>query len=1279
MSMKKVLPIILTLLKAPVSTSLLEAPASASLVPGQSSSSAPASASLVPGQSSSSAPASASSVPCQSSSSAPASASSVPALASSSAPASASSVPALASSSAPASASSVPALASSSAPASASSVPASASSSAPASASSVPASASSSAPASASVSASDVQPRRSSGGSTHSDPAHSEVLFEGWHKMWESGLHGLPSADILWLKEDAERGLFQRAMSYKDKHGNRKWRKVLKDDRMWFHPPEFPGVVEGKVPSADSFFHSSVFFWRPVGVWRYSLRCPRSDCPARTNQKAFLYRCGYSSTVRQICHMSGWYSMLTEVLACNACRKAAKESEEHTIGRFLSWDQCILNQLSPAHRAVFPAVLTLRRGVDKQVIRLMRDRTEGNTMVKVWRQVQESHCEDYLQRKDLYTTLLSQYNKPGKITRSLCQQFQRPPARREPPSARLMRKAFLISEADNIEDYRTQIMSTFGQVLKYDSTKKICKKLSGDGKGTAEWCTNVANEQGQILISVLTCEESLEKMRPMAEGLMERYRRADKAPPELMYVDRGCCRVHAVSSVEQLFSDWTDRGMLVRLDIFHWIHRFDAALRTDHHPKYALFKSALSAAVFAYNKDDMALLVQAIRAGHPTNYASLTDSQIIELRVSKYDLSHYVRRITVGAQETCARVQCAIDLLKGAAGMDENQVHLFKDSAAIDHVWENQQKHLECIQDPPGRNMYTITKYVTRNGVRLARYSTVRGSNSLEGFHSFLPDMIPGPHCAAVPFQVYLLAGIARWNSNRESASVQGRKGRKHMVYMSPLVHRLNQRCQELFGEVEEANYRPPVPAGDERIGLEYLFSQSSEPFSAPDHYAQTRETLQADEDEDEDVPAGVAEEEEELQEEDDDVGYSSDRERDSLTPLRNRLCLTDQAVAAEFDPCVEDVCGPNHLPGYQHVEDLCKVLVEIALEEGKLALNESTRQKVISAWNKLDLHDRSIQQFDSLYSARWGNALFGRTSGDPTEASLVQKLKFSKRYSAAHLVDSRKNRLMYCLVKQLWLHPGVGGKAKGSPLKQQITKLYQRVQQRVTVDDDQLSKLGIPILKINSKCVSEFIRRQEALSATNVTDQGLSVLRRHQSVSSTSQPPAEELPEERPHTSRPAVQYPITTSLAGTRKLKQRLPQILPVPPSALAQPVPAPAHSMPAGLRHTHTPLTAPPAVSLPQASTPLLLPSRSTVYKRKKADLSGSGHPTSVKVYICALCGQPTQGHKKYRKKSYCESSKASTSTNLAGQTFDCFEDFKRAVDVLLGSQSQASESV
>ncbi|CAL8256929.1 unnamed protein product [Arctogadus glacialis] len=127
----------------------------------------------------------------------------------------------------------------------------------------------------------------------------------------------------------------------------------------------------------------------------------------------------------------------------------------------------------------------------------MRNRTEGNTMVKSWRQVQEGHCEEYLQRKDLYTTLLCQLSRPGSIMSALGHQYQKPPTRRELPSPRLLRKAYLIYEAEHIEDYRTQIMSTFGKVLKYDSTRKICKKLSGHGRGTAEWCTNVANELGQ--------------------------------------------------------------------------------------------------------------------------------------------------------------------------------------------------------------------------------------------------------------------------------------------------------------------------------------------------------------------------------------------------------------------------------------------------------------------------------------------------------------------------------------------------------------------------------------------------------------------------------------------------------------------------------------------------------------------------------------------------------------------------------------------------------------
>ena len=65
---------------------------------------------------------------------------------------------------------------------------------------------------------------------------------------------------------------------------------------------------------------------------------------------------------------------------------------------------------------------------------------------------------------------------------------------------------------------------------------QICKKIAGTGAGTAEWCTNVGNGKGQILNSVFTCEEPAEMLKPMAQGLMNRYDAAGESPPKVMYV-----------------------------------------------------------------------------------------------------------------------------------------------------------------------------------------------------------------------------------------------------------------------------------------------------------------------------------------------------------------------------------------------------------------------------------------------------------------------------------------------------------------------------------------------------------------------------------------------------------------------------------------------------------------------------------------------------------------------------------------------------------------------
>ena len=52
-----------------------------------------------------------------------------------------------------------------------------------------------------------------------------------------------------------------------------------------------------------------------------------------------------------------------------------------------------------------------------------------------------------------------------------------------------------------------------------------------------------------------------------------------------------------------------------------------------------------------------------------------------------------------------------------------------------------QQKHLLCIQDPEGIQLYTLTGHITKGGVRLPVYRCARGSTSLESFHLHFVDL----------------------------------------------------------------------------------------------------------------------------------------------------------------------------------------------------------------------------------------------------------------------------------------------------------------------------------------------------------------------------------------------------------------------------------------------------------------------------------------------------------------------------------------------------------
>lgn len=88
---------------------------------------------------------------------------------------------------------------------------------------------------------------------------------------------------------------------------------------------------------------------------------------------------------------------------------------------------------------------------------------------------------------------------------------------------------------------------------------------------------------------------------------------------------------------------------MVRLDVRHWLHRWEAVVIKQSHAKYGVFMSALAGAVMAYNRDDMMLLVQAVRNGNPDLYTNHAEEEMIHF-LKPHQVKAYVRRITRGVE-----------------------------------------------------------------------------------------------------------------------------------------------------------------------------------------------------------------------------------------------------------------------------------------------------------------------------------------------------------------------------------------------------------------------------------------------------------------------------------------------------------------------------------------------------------------------------------------------------------------------------------------------------
>ncbi|KAI9522408.1 hypothetical protein NQZ68_036324 [Dissostichus eleginoides] len=152
----------------------------------------------------------------------------------------------------------------------------------------------------------------------------------------------------------------------------------------------------------------------------------------------------------------------------------------------------------------------------------------------------------------------------------------------------------------------------------------------------------------------------------------------------------------------------------------------------------------------------------------------------------------------------------------------------------------------------------------------------------------------------------------------------------------------------------------------------------------------------------------------------------------------------------------------------------------------------------------------------------------------------------------------------------------------------------------------------------------------------------------------------------------------PIVHAIAGrpilpaTSTIARPVPSLFPGPILPASQPTPAIAgpSSMPLLPAIQATPsanVSVPPTIECIPSSW-----ARSTLYKRKGVDEpSGVGAKVSrvQKLPSCTCCGQPTQGHKKYRRKVFCPVKMMSPSKGLEKNTvYNSYQHFTAVVDAL-----------
>ena len=329
--------------------------------------------------------------------------------------------------------------------------------------------------------------------------------------------------------------------------------------KLWWHPPE---VNHHSSLQPDTYHQRRLLLWLPRMMWQVNFHCPRCGVHESLRSK------GLYNHVRLVMDLKDYYYVAGGYMECRACS-----------GIFIAWDPRILNQLATGVRARFPVLVTCKYACDQSVIALLHSRTLGNSPTALRNTLHEIHSEEWLRNQLAYLTRCQRNKNSYQSLHLPVPEYQKPLPFPPFPTSKWFLAAYVRDVWSRMDDLLAAATSTHGSILKIDLTKKICKKLQGADANTASRATNVGNERGEVLMTVLTTSEAISALQPMADGLMSRYECHKQPPPTVIYTDRDCCSSQKLSKYQVLFHKW---DLCIRLDIWHYGSLLDVRLSHTH-------------------------------------------------------------------------------------------------------------------------------------------------------------------------------------------------------------------------------------------------------------------------------------------------------------------------------------------------------------------------------------------------------------------------------------------------------------------------------------------------------------------------------------------------------------------------------------------------------------------------------------------------------------------------------------------------------------------------